>query len=507
MSKAIRRADIVINFPKNGKVVNKDGSVAGYFVDAQYAQQMITSTAAGHIKTNPHLYTDWAHDKNNKAFMNHRQFLPIDVAKNVMKAAHAKNAVMYKSKNYDENLHYNFVDTSSAVKNVNNFKATTVLVNAGIDNILGDNRVLINKYDDFKPAQNLNGIDAKSVLTCQDDLTRLAQRKIGIGYSSDQDKNLKTQRYDMMQLAHHLNKKYGVRDKGEVQPDTIIEISKSGDSPNSYNLKMFKTRELDENDFDYASHTVKTQMPVTQNGMIKAPASMIAERNDMNTLETYNCLADFYHNGEFNMDAGTAQSYFEPVAESLNKKFHPFPNKESMQSVRNMMARTNDDLRELQQRCKENNYNLDIQYMNPDTQTNQELKYRQDEDKTTNPLYMSNEAAHNLNSHGYMWKMDKDVLDSNMSVRRETIGQGVGNPSDVLAALEKIVKQNPDAIDHDLNLMKELDLATCDCAEINKQNECMKNPYYVDRENSYTKLQHSLDTTDKSNEKDDGLQF
>lgn len=483
MSETSKRADIVINFPKNGKVVNKDGSVAGYFVDAQYAQQIATGAAVGHIKANPHLYTDWAHDKNNKAFINHRQFLPVDVAKNVMKAARTKNAVMYKSKNYDNKLNYNFVDTSSVVKNMNNFKATTVLVNAGIDNILGDNRVLINKYDDFKPAHNLNGVSGKDVLAQQDNLTRLAQRKIGVGYSANQDKNLKTQRYDMMQLVHHLNKKYGVRDKNEKQPDTIIEISKSGDGPNSYNLKMFKTSELDENDFDYVSHTVKKQMPVTQNGVIKAPASMIAERNDMNTLETYNCLTDFYHNGELSMDAGTAQTYFEPVANSLNLKFHPFPNKDSMDNVKSVLNLTLKRARNVEYQARANNYDVHVNYDNPETGTLEQISWDKSQDTMNELDDWCKGSLQSINQHGFDWTINK--INTDQTTTR--VARGSGSPCDLMNAFSKFSRQHGDFLP-DIKSKEGLYFDSKNVAAISKQNERMKNPYYVNRENSYTKL-------------------
>lgn len=502
MSETSKRADIVINFPKNGKVVNKDGSVAGYFVDAQYAQQMAAGAAAGHIKANPHLYTDWAHDKNNKAFMNHRQFLPLDVAKNVMKAARMKNAVMYKNKNYDEKLHYNFADTEGAVHNMNNFKATTVLVNAGIDNTLGDNRVLINKYDDFKPAQNLNGIDAKSVLARQDDLTRLAQRKIGVGYSGDQDKNLKAQRYDMMQLTHHLNKEYGVRGEGEVQPDTIIEIAKSGDSPNSYNLKMYKTSELSEDDFDYDNHTIKTQMPVTENGMMKASASMIAERNDMNTRETYDCLNKLYHDGKFDMDAGMAQTYFESVASSFGEKFHPFPNKDSMDNVKSVLNLTLSRARNVEYSSRANNYDVRVNYDNPETGTLEQISWNKNMDTMDELDDWRKDSLQSINQHGFDWTIDKIKADQTTT----RLALGSGSPCDLMNAFSKFSRQHGDFLP-DTKSKEGLYFDTKNVQDMTKENERMKNPYYVNRENSYTKLQRSLDTPDKSDEQEDDLQF
>ena len=84
--------NVIVTFPKAGKMLNKDGTIKGYFADVQLNQTDYDQKGAVMPQTNPHLVTNRVSDgkggylqnKNGQPFYNHRVFYDIKAVQEIM---------------------------------------------------------------------------------------------------------------------------------------------------------------------------------------------------------------------------------------------------------------------------------------------------------------------------------------------------------------------------------------------------------------------------------------
>lgn len=98
MNKNLKDQNLVICFPKNGKVV-KDGKTIGYWADVQLAQEKSFNVRGmrkqGKLYHSPHLVNGLVHPKNGKSFINHLAFYKADEVAKMMKTATKHGDVVY----------------------------------------------------------------------------------------------------------------------------------------------------------------------------------------------------------------------------------------------------------------------------------------------------------------------------------------------------------------------------------------------------------------------------
>lgn len=98
MNKNLKDQNLVIDFPKNGKVV-KNGKTVGYWADVQLAQEKSFNIRGmrkqGKLYHNPHLVSGMVHSNNGKSFMNHLAFYKADEVAKILKTATKHGDIVY----------------------------------------------------------------------------------------------------------------------------------------------------------------------------------------------------------------------------------------------------------------------------------------------------------------------------------------------------------------------------------------------------------------------------
>lgn len=333
--KNLKKQDLVVYFPKQGRVTNKQGNVVGYFADVQFMQKPCSPITQenGNLHSNPHVFNRPIKGANGKPFINHQIFYPIDRVKEMMKTAqpmyNVKAPDMKLDRKFDE-MQYKGVVTrmqESMTRSdfADNFNGTAIGIRADLKEKLpgADDQLVIDPHSEIEgldiSGDDLyegNDIDSDNSLANQARLTGVA--KAAKGYVKNPEACLND-------LAHMLNIAFPESDDESTMYHytqkgmTSVAITPNKDNPHTYDVKIHN---------NYSEYSPKKDVydDFNQKGMKPA--------------EAIKTLTKAYNVGAIPLNTRAADGVFIPANASIGEKFNTYPNFDSCMDTRETLLDT-----------------------------------------------------------------------------------------------------------------------------------------------------------------------
>lgn len=327
--KNLKKQDLVVYFPKQGKVTNDKGNVVGYFADVQFMQKPCSPITQenGNLHSNPHVFNRPVKGANGKSFMDHQIFYPIDKIKEMMKTAQPMYSVktpdMKLGRKFDE-MQYKGVaikmqKSMTSSDFVDNFNGTAIGIQADLKEKLpgADNQLVIDPRSKIESLDisgddpyGANDIDSDNLLANQARLTGVA--KAAKGYVRNPEACLND-------LAHMLNIAfpesnaestiYHYTQKGM----TSVAVTPNDDNPHTYDVKIHN---------NYSDYSPKKDVYDD------------FEQKGMKPEEAIKTLTEAYNAGAIPLNTRAADGVFIPANASIGEKFNTYPNFDSCENTR-----------------------------------------------------------------------------------------------------------------------------------------------------------------------------
>lgn len=327
--KNLKQQDLVVYFPKQGKVTNEKGNVVGYFADVQFMQKPCSPITQenGTLYSNPHVFNCPIKGATGKSFMNHQIFYPIDRIKKMMKMAqpmyNVKTPDMKLDRKFDEMQYRGIVtkmqESMTSSDFVDNFNGTAIGIRADLkeklpgagDQLVIDPRSKIESLDvSGDDLYEENGIDSDNLLANQSRLTGVAKAAKGYVRNSEACLN---------DLAHMLNIAFPESDDESTMYHytqkgmTSVAVTPNKDNPHTYDVKIHN---------NYSDYSPKKDVydDFSQKGM----------KPD----ETIKTLTKAYNAGAIPLNTRAADGVFIPANASIGETFNTYPNFDSCENTR-----------------------------------------------------------------------------------------------------------------------------------------------------------------------------
>lgn len=327
--KNLKKQDLLVYFPKQGKVTNDKGNVVGYFADVQFIQKPCSPITQenGNLHSNPHVFNRPVKGANGKFFTDHQIFYPIDKIKEMMKTAQP----MYNVKTPDMKLGRKFDEMQykgAAIKMqksmtssdfVDNFNGTAIGIQADLkeklpgssDQLVIDPRSKIESLDiSGDDLYEENGIDSDNLLANQARLTGVA--KATKGYVRNPEACLND-------LAHMLNIAFPESNAESTMYHytqtgmTSVAVTPNDDNPHTYDVKIHN---------NYSDYSPKKDVYDD------------FEQKGMKPDEAIKTLTKAYNAGAIPLNTRAADGVFIPANASIGEKFNTYPNFDSCENTR-----------------------------------------------------------------------------------------------------------------------------------------------------------------------------
>lgn len=335
IKKNLKKQDLVVYFPKQGKVTNEKGNVVGYFADVQFMQKpcSLITQENGTLYSNPHVFNRPVKGANGKPFMNHQIFYPIDKVKEMMKTALPMYSVkvpdMKLDRKFDE-MQYSGVVTKmqesmTSSDFADNFNGTAIGIRADLkeklpgagDQLVIDSRSRIESLDIIgNDLHDESGIDSDNLLANQSRLTGVA--KAAKGYVRKPEACLND-------LAHMLNIAFPESDDESTMYHytqkgmTSVAVTPNKDNPHTYDVKIHN---------NYSQYSSKKDVYDDFN------------QRGMKPEEAIKTLTKAYNVGAIPLNMRFADGVFIPANASIGEKFNTYPNFHSCEATREMLLDT-----------------------------------------------------------------------------------------------------------------------------------------------------------------------